>query len=581
MSALLRVLKFLKPYTRDAVVAMALLALVVGTDLSIPRLVQVIIDQGVAGKNMSAILQTSLIMIGASILSAVLAIANTVFSVRVAQRFAADVRQAIYHQVQAFSFGNLDAFQTGRLLVRLTSDVNQLQMVVLLSLRMLVRAPLLLVGSIAFMIATNQQLALTVLLILPITLVLIIIFIRIAQPLFLMIQKKLDTLNQILQENLAGIRVVKAFVRRDYENTRFNEANADLMNQSFKVSRLMSVLFPLMLLVMNLSTVAVVYFGGLQAIAGSLTVGEIMAFINYLMTTMFPLLMLSMMAGQISAATASAERVLEILDATPWVQDASDAVAVTALQGRVAFEDVAFSYNGDGSEPVLRNVNLVAEPGQTVAILGATGSGKTSLIHLIPRFYDVTKGRVTIDGVDVRRVTQDSLRSHIGISSQEVVLFSGTIRDNIRYGNADATDEAVVAAAKAAQAHDFILGFPEGYDSLVGQRGVNLSGGQKQRLAIARALLVNPRILILDDSTRFVDVETEAKIHEAMEALMTDRTSFIVAQRVSTVLNADKIVVLNRGEIVAEGTHGELMQTSPIYREIYDSQLGTGGPTDE
>jgi ATP-binding cassette subfamily B multidrug efflux pump len=581
MSALLRVLKFLKPYTRDAVVAMALLALVVGTDLSIPRLVQVIIDQGVAGKNMSVILQTSLIMIGASILSAVLAIANTVFSVRVAQRFAADVRQAIYHQVQAFSFGNLDAFQTGRLLVRLTSDVNQLQMVVLLSLRMLVRAPLLLVGSIAFMIATNQQLALTVLLILPITLVLIIIFIRIAQPLFLMIQKKLDTLNQILQENLAGIRVVKAFVRRDYENTRFNEANADLMNQSFKVSRLMSVLFPLMLLVMNLSTVAVVYFGGLQAIAGSLTVGEIMAFINYLMTTMFPLLMLSMMAGQISAATASAERVLEILDATPWVQDASDAVAVTALQGRVAFEDVAFSYNGDGSEPVLRNVNLVAEPGQTVAILGATGSGKTSLIHLIPRFYDVTKGRVTIDGVDVRRVTQDSLRSHIGISSQEVVLFSGTIRDNIRYGNADATDEAVVAAAKAAQAHDFILGFPEGYDSLVGQRGVNLSGGQKQRLAIARALLVNPRILILDDSTRFVDVETEAKIHEAMEALMTDRTSFIVAQRVSTVLNADKIVVLNRGEIVAEGTHGELMQTSPIYREIYDSQLGTGGPTDE
>jgi ATP-binding cassette subfamily B multidrug efflux pump len=581
MSALLRVLKFLKPYTRDAVLAMALLALVVGTDLSIPRLVQVIIDQGVAGKNMSVILQTSLIMIGASILSAVLAIANTVFSVRVAQRFAADVRQAVYHQVQAFSFGNLDAFQTGRLLVRLTSDVNQLQMVVMLSLRMLVRAPLLLVGSIAFMIATNQQLALTVLLILPITLVLIIIFIRIAQPLFLAIQKKLDTLNQILQENLAGIRVVKAFVRRDYENTRFNEANADLMNQSFKVSRLMSVLFPLMLLVMNLSTVAVVYFGGLQAIAGSLTVGEIMAFINYLMTTMFPLLMLSMMAGQISAATASAERVLEILDATPWVQDASDAVAVTALQGRVAFEDVAFSYNGDGSEPVLRNVNLVAEPGQTVAILGATGSGKTSLIHLIPRFYDVTKGRVTIDGVDVRRVTQDSLRSHIGISSQEVVLFSGTIRDNIRYGDADATDEAVVAAAKAAQAHDFILGFPEGYDSLVGQRGVNLSGGQKQRLAIARALLMNPRILILDDSTRFVDVETEAKIHEAMEALMTDRTSFIVAQRVSTVLNADKIVVLNRGEIVAEGTHAELMQTSPIYQEIYDSQLGTGGPADE
>ncbi len=581
MSALLRVFKFLKPYTRDAVVAMALLALVVGTDLSIPRLVQVIIDQGVAAKDLSVVFQTSLIMIGASVLSAVLAIANTVFSVRAAQRFAADVRQAVYHQIQAFGFGNLDVFQTGRLLVRLTSDINQLQMVVLLGLRMLVRAPLLLVGSIAIMVATNQQLASTVLLLLPLTLALIAVFIRIAQPLFLAVQKKLDTLNQILQENLAGIRVVKAFVRRDYENTRFDDANADLMNQSFKVSRLMSVLFPLMLLVMNLSTVAVIYFGGLQAIAGSLTIGEIMAFINYLLTTMFPLLMLSMMAGQVSAANASAQRVLEVIDATPQVQDAPDAVALTAPMGRVAFEGVTFSYNGDGSEPVLQNINLVAEPGQTVAILGATGSGKTSLIHLIPRFYDVVKGRVTIDGVDVRSITQASLRSHIGLSSQEVVLFSGTIRDNIQYGKPDATDEEVVAAAKAAQAHDFILGFPEGYESMVGQRGVNLSGGQKQRLAIARALLVNPRILILDDSTRFVDVETEAKIHEAMEALMRDRTSFLVAQRVSTVLDADKIVVLNQGEIVAEGTHAELMQTSALYREIYDSQLGAGGPVDE
>ncbi len=581
MSALLRILRFLKPYRRDAVVAMALLALVVGTDLSIPRLVQVIIDQGVAAKNLTVVLQTSLLMIGASVLSAVLAIANTIFSVRAAQHFAADVRQAVYHQVQAFSYGNLDAFPTGRLLVRLTSDINQLQMVVMMGLRMLVRAPLLLVGSIAFMIATNQQLASTVLLILPLTLGLIAVFIRIAQPIFLAVQKKLDTLNQILQENLAGIRVVKSFVRRDFENRRFNDANADLMNQSFKVARLLSVLFPLMLLVMNLSTVAVLYFGGLQAIAGSLTVGEIMAFINYLMTTMFPLLMLSMMAGQISAANASAERVLEILDAMPRVQDAPDAAVITAPKGRVAFEDVTFSYNGDGSEPVLQHINLVAEPGQTVAILGATGSGKTSLIHLIPRFYDVTTGRVTIDGMDVRHVTQASLRAHISLSSQEVVLFSGTIRDNIRYGKADATDDEVVAAAKAAQAHDFILGFPDGYDSMVGQRGVNLSGGQKQRLAIARALLVNPRILILDDSTRFVDVETEAKIHEAMEVLLRDRTSFIVAQRVSTVLNADKIVVLNRGMIAAEGTHRDLMQTSPLYQEIYASQLGAGGPADE
>jgi ATP-binding cassette subfamily B protein len=577
MNALMRVLKFLKPYTRDAVLAMILLALGVGVDLLIPRFVQVIIDQGVTGKNMGIILQTSLIMIGVSILSALLAIVNTVFSVRASQSFAADVRQTIYHKIQSFSFGNLDAFQTGRLLVRLTSDVNQLQMVVLLSLRMLVRAPLLLIGSIIFMITTNQQLALTMLLILPITLILIVIFIRIAQPLFMAVQKKLDTLNQVLQENLSGIRVVKAFVRRDYENTRFNEANTDLMSQSFKVSRLISVLFPIMILLMNLSTVAVLYFGGLQAIAGSLTIGEIMAFINYLLSTMFPLLMLSMIAGQISAANASAERVMEIVDTTSRVQDEPNALTMTAIKGRVAFEDVSFSYNGDNSEPVLQNINLVAEPGQTVAVLGATGSGKTSLIHLIPRFYDVIKGRVTIDDVDVRNITQDSLRSHIGISLQEIVLFSGPVRDNIKYGKADATEEKVIAAAKTAQAHEFIMSFPDGYDTLVGQRGVNLSGGQKQRLAIARALLVNPRILILDDSTRFVDVETEAKIHEAMETLTKDRTSFIVAQRVSTVLNADKIVVLNRGKIVAEGTHSELMQTSPIYREIYDSQLGTGG----
>lgn len=581
MRALIRVLKFLKPYKRDAVLAMALLALGVVADLSIPRFVQVLIDQGVASKNMTVILQTSLTMIGASILSALLAIVNTVFSVRASQSFAADVRRAIYHKIQSFSFGNLDGFQTGRLLVRLTSDVNQLQIMVLLALRILVRAPLLLIGSIAFMLATNQQLALTVLLLLPITLILIIIFIRIAQPIFMAVQKKLETLNQILQENLSGIRVVKAFVRREYENTRFNEANTDLMSQSFKVARLISVLFPIMILVMNLSTVAVVYFGGLQAIEGSLTVGEIMAFINYLLSTMFPLLMLSMMAGQISAANASAERVMEIVDSTSQVQDEPNALTMTAIKGRVAFEDVSFSYSGDGAEPVLQNINLVAEPGQTIAILGATGSGKTSLIHLIPRFYDVIKGRVTIDDVDVRNVTQDSLRSQIGISLQEIVLFSGTIRDNIKYGKADATEEEVIAAAKTVQAHEFIMSFPDGYDALVGQRGVNLSGGQKQRLAIARALLVNPRILILDDSTRFVDVETEAKIHDAMEALIKDRTSFIVAQRVSTVLNADKIVVLNRGTIVAEGTHSELMQTSPIYREIYDSQLGTGGKDDE
>jgi len=581
MSALTRVMKFLKPYKWEVFSAMILLALTVCVDLYIPLLVKITIDQGVAMKNMEVIVNTSLIMIGASILSAILAIANTVFSVRTAQNFAADVRKAVYHRIQSFSFGNLDTYQTGRLLVRLTSDINQLQMIVQISLRMFIRAPLTVIGSISIMVAMNRQLAMSILLLLPLTLILAAVFVRVAQPLFMKIQKKLDNLNQVLQENLAGIRVVKAFVRGDYEDRRFNDANTDLMKESFKFAQITSMLLPLLRLLTNLSTVAVIYFGGLQTIGGSFTVGEIMAFINYLLSTMFPLSMLAMVAAQFSAANVSAERVMEVIEATPQVQDKSNATNLTKINGEIAFEDVYFSYSGNYAEPVLKNINLVAEPGQTIAILGATGSGKSSLINLIPRFYDVTRGRVTIDGLDIRDVTQNSLRSHIGMSLQEVVLFTGTIRDNIKYGRSDATEEEVIAVAKAAQAHEFIMNFPKGYDTIVGQRGVNLSGGQKQRIAIARALLVKPKILILDDSTRFVDVETEAKIHDALKEVMKRSTNFIIAQRVSTVLNASKIVVLNNGEIVAEGTHYELMKTSPIYREIYKSQLGNGGDDDE
>jgi ATP-binding cassette subfamily B protein len=581
MRALLKIMKFLKPYRRDVVLAMSFLALVVVADLAIPQLVQRIIDQGIIPQNMQLILNTSLIMIGASIISALLAVANTIFSVRTSQGFAADVREAIYQKIQSFSFGNLDDFQTGQLLVRLTSDINQVQMIVLMSLRMLIRGPLLLVGGITIMIATNFQLAKIMLMLLPLTLLLTIIFVRIAQPLFMKVQKRLENLNQVLQENLSGIRVVKAFVRKKYENERFEKANIELTNQNIKFARLISILFPIMIMLFNLSTVAVIYFGGLQAIAGTLTIGEILAFINYIFFINFPILMLSIMAGQLSAANASAERIIEVINSTPKVQDKPDATSLATIEGRVVFNDVCFNYNGDCAEPVLEDINLVAEPGQTVAILGATGSGKSSLINLIPRFYDVTRGKVTIDGVDVRDITQSSLRSHIGISLQETVLFSGTILDNIKYGRKDATTEEVIAAAKATQAHEFIMSFPQGYDTIIGQRGVNLSGGQKQRIAIARALLVKPKILILDDSTSSVDVETEAKIEEAIEVLMKDSTNFIIAQRVSTVLNADKIVILNGGKVVAEGTHTELMKKSPIYQEIYESQLGDGGKSNE
>ena len=384
-------------------------------------------------------------------------------------------------------------------------------------------------------------------------------------------------MNGFLQENISGIRVVKAFVRRDHENKHFEEANMQLFDTQLRFTQLLSIFFPIIMALMNLGTVAIIYFGGLQVFNGVTSVGQIMAFINYLFSTMFPIMMLAMMAGQISAASASAKRIMEVLDSEPMIQEKPEPIELGTIEGRVVFENVDFTYRDDGGDPVLTNISFIAEPGENVAILGSTGSGKSSLINLIPRFYDTSKGRITVDGVDVKDVSMKSLRSNIGISLQEVVLFSGTIRDNIRYGRPDATEEEVITAAKAAKAHEFITGFPHGYDTMVVQRGVNLSGGQKQRVAIARALLVKPKILILDDSTSAVDVETETKIEEALEALMADTTSFIIAQRISTVLKADKILILEEGQIVAEGNHDQLMDTSPIYKEIYDSQLGDGG----
>jgi ATP-binding cassette subfamily B multidrug efflux pump len=575
MKSLRRMIHFVKPYWKSSILALVLLLGMVASDLLIPRLTQWVVDEGIARHDMRTILTISLMMLGAAVLSALFAIANTVLSVRVGQGVSADLRSKLVRKVQAFSFGNLDRIQTGQLLVRATSDVNQVQMVIMMSLRILTRAPLWMVGSIIMLILTSPRLALMMSLLMPLILGLVWLFANRARSLFLMVQEKLDKLNEVLQENLAGVRVVKAFVRVEHENARFDQANSDLMAQTINVMRLLATLLPTMLNIVNLGVVGVIWFGGNLAIGGDLTVGEVMASINYLSYSLFPMLMLGMMIGPLSAADASAGRIMEVLDSTADVQNRPQARDLSVAQGRVAFEGVCFSYDGlDCAEAVLKDIGLVAEPGQEVAILGATGSGKSSLIHLIPRFYDVTEGRVTLDGVDVRDIPLDALRAQVGIALQEAVLFSGTIRDNIRYGRPDAMEEEVVAAAKAAQAHDFITAFPDGYDTLIGQRGVNLSGGQKQRIAIARALLVQPQVLILDDSTSAVDVETEAKIQAALDELMVGRTSFVIAQRISTVLNADKIVVLDRGQIAAIGTHAELMASSPIYREIYESQLG-------
>ena len=574
MSNTRKIFDYFMPYRRDATIAIILLGIAVVGNLAIPRLVEVIIDQGISENNISLIIRISLLMIGASILSAIFTVANTIFAVRASRGFEADLREALFTKIQSFSFGNLDDFQTGQLITRLTSDVTQVQTIVTMVLRMFTQAPLMFVGSVFIMYSTNARLATYMIALIPIVGVMVFIFIRNVQPLFTKVQERLDYLNQVLQENLSGVRVVKAFVRREYEDKRFEKANIELTSTSVRVTQLLSVFFPMVQTIMNLGTVAIIYFGGLQVYSGTATVGEIIAFTNYIFSTMFPVIMLSMMAGQISAANASMNRIMQVMNSTPDVQNRDNTKSIEDIKGKVCFENVYFSYLTDGGDPVLQNISFTANPGQTVAILGSTGSGKTSLINLIPRFYDVTGGRVTIDGLDVRDIELSSLRSKIGISLQEAVLFSGTIRDNIRYGRNDATDEEVVAAAKIAQAHEFITEFEDGYDSMVGQRGVNLSGGQKQRIAIARAILINPKILILDDSTSAVDVETEAEIEKALRVVMRDRTSFVIAQRISTVLNADKILVLDNGKIAAEGDHKKLMETSPIYQEIYDSQLG-------
>jgi ATP-binding cassette subfamily B protein len=443
-------------------------------------------------------------------------------------------------------------------------------------LRMLVRSPLLLVGSLVMAIVTSPQLAFLPLVLMPIELIAVIWIVNKATPQYTQVQERLDTLNEVMQENLAGVRVVKAFVRAQNEEAHFGTANENLTNQSVKAARTVAIMPSFMMLTMNLGIVGVLWFGGLQVTRGSMHVGQIIAFVNYLMTTLFSLIMVSQMVIQLARAEASARRIQEVLEKQPGVQNRPEARKELSLRGQVAFENVTFCYDGNGSDAVLKGVSFTAEPGQTVALLGTTGAGKSSLVHLIPRFYDVIAGRVTLDGMDVRDLDQDALRRNIGVALQETVLFSGTIRDNIRYGRPDASEEEVIAAAEAAQAHNFILSLPDGYDTVLGQRGVNLSGGQKQRIAIARALLLKPAVLILDDSTSAVDVETESKIQEALEGIMKQRTCFVIAQRISTVLKADKILVLDDGQIVAEGTHRALLESSPIYREIYDSQLGSG-----
>jgi ATP-binding cassette subfamily B protein len=488
------------------------------------------------------------------------------------QGAAFDFRNEIFAKVQRLSFSYHDRNQTGQLMIRATDDVEKVRLFIAQGLVLTAQAFLLLIATLLILVLTNWRLTLVVLPILPVALVLFMIFGAVSQPLFVQLQIRLSALNTILQENLAGIKVVKAFAREKHEEKRFDAAAGDLLQQGLKVTQTFSFLFPLIFLIANLGQAALLYASGDQILRNTLTLGEYLKFSLYTIYVFFPLGQLGFIISLMAQASASADRIFEILDAKNEVADKPNAAALPAIKGEVAFKDVTFRYFSS-SDPVLNKVSFTATPGQTVALLGATGSGKTTIINLIPRFYDVSEGAVTIDGHDIREVTLDSLRSQIGIVLQETNLFSGTIRDNIAFGRPNATDEEVFAAAQAAAAHDFIMSFPDGYQTAVGERGVTLSGGQKQRIAIARALILNPQLLILDDSTSSVDLLTEYRILKALVNLMRGRTSFVIAQRISTVMNADQIIVLDKGQIVAHGKHVELLETSPIYAEIYHSQL--------
>jgi len=600
-----RAIKYIVHYRKMAVLAYLALLVSVGAQLMVPQMVQNILDAVTNGmiaqqlvKIPSQYQQLALEKVGwtaeqfdryannaeqaifwaaglilvFAVARATFAFAQTFLSQAMSQNVAFDFRNELYSKIQRLSFSYHDRNQTGQLMVRATDDVEKVRMFIGQGMLMAIQAVVLLTGTLIILFLTNVRLTLIVLPILPIALVMFMIFGKVTQPLFTEVQRRLSRLNTILQENLAGIKVIKAFTREPEQTAHFEKAADSYMNQQIKVARVFSFLFPIVFLVANLGQAAVVYFGGSQLIYGTLSFGEWQKFSLYLVYIFFPLGQLGFIISQMSQASASAKRIFDILDAQNDVEDKPDAIELPPIEGRVTFDDVSFRYFSD-SEWVLRHVDFEAEPGQTVALLGATGSGKTTIINLIPRFYDVSEGAVLVDGYDVRDVKIASLRRQIGIVLQETTLFSGTIRENIAFGKPDASMDEIIAAAKAAAAHEFIMSFPDGYDTPVGERGTTLSGGQKQRIAIARALLMDPRILILDDATASVDVATELKIQQALDKLMEGRTSFVIAQRISTVLNADLILVLERGRIVARGRHHELMETSPQYAEIYHSQL--------
>jgi ATP-binding cassette subfamily B protein len=572
--ALRRSLGYLHAYKRDALGALVALLLVSAANLVVPKLVQIAIDQGVTERESQAIV---LAVVGLLAVSAARGLFNFLqgyLAERASQGVAYDLRDALFAKIERLSFSYFDRVQAGQLITRVTNDVEQIRTFAGAGVVQLASAVVMLVGTTVLLLAINARLAIVALLTIPAILLVLVLFIRKIGPMFAALQQALGQLNSVLQEDLNGMRTIRAFSAEPAETARYRRANDELLQRNLFTIAMFSNNFPFVFLFANLGTLAVIWIGGRDVIAGDLTVGELIAFNTYLSYLLFPVLTIGFQVAGISRAGASSLRVFEILDEPLDVQDAPDAVPLPPIAGHVVFNDVHFRYPG-GEREVLAGVSFSVEPGQTVAIIGTTGSGKSTLVNLLPRFYDVSSGSVRIDGHDVRDVTLSSLRGQIGIALQETLLFSGTLRDNIAYGRPDATLAQIEAAARAAHADEFIRALPQGYDTIVGERGLGLSGGQRQRIAIARVLLIDPHVLILDDSTSAVDTATEAAIQEALDLAMHNRrcTTFVIAQRISTVRDADLILVLDAGRVAARGTHAELMAGSQLYVDIVRSQL--------
>lgn len=576
----MKVLRYLKPYWLFALLCPLAMILEVSMDLLQPTLMSDIVDNGILGtaaadENLRYVLITGLKMLVFSLIGCFGGIASAAFGTAAAQKMGNDLRKDTFAKVMHMSFQQTDKFTTGSLVTRLTNDITAIQEFVAMSLRMFVRTGMQFIGGIAVILTLNVNFGLVLVISLPVQLIAVAIIMKKASPLFSIVQTKLDKVNSVVQENVSGARVVKAFTREEYEINRFDNANTNLMTTNLKVQKLLATLNPILMIIMNASVIAIIMIGGFQVEAKAMQVGEVMAAVTYITQILMSVMMVGMMFQQVSRSAASMKRVNEVLSTDPVISDGNKS-ADSDNSGTVEFRNVGFSYPGSSGKPVLSGIDLKAEKGQMIAILGSTGCGKTSLVNLVPRFYDATDGDVLVDGVNVKDYDVDTLRSKIGVVLQKSELFSGTVAENIRWGCETATDEEVKTAAKIAQAEEFIDGFNDGYNTMISEKGASLSGGQKQRMAIARAIIKKPEILIFDDSTSALDLSTEAKLHKALRENLSGVTVIMIAQRIASVMRADKIAVLENGSICAFGTHKELMETSDVYRDIYYSQMKQG-----